>query len=1187
MDGPRTIVLQRQNGAFGFTLRHFIVYPPDVQDPAIAKKLEQCGLANFSQPMDTVFVKKVIPKSEADNAGLKEGDRLIAVNGIPVSLQFQFADIVATIQKTPKTLVIQIVPKCYDILQTFFSETAHNPETNQRPQAQQAVRSSLMPIMSNKRQQEQFSLQSVPEKQEALYSPLMPIINTSNRNVYAGNGNPMAIVQPRVLQNMSQVQYDQQQQQQLQQQQQGFKNQFAAGINTEIKDAILSRLRHQIEQKEEFLKRPNKPLILEPTPEQGNRDHAHFQRATLNFPQPNRLKPDNFADMNLEYGRSLDSMRQPQSVSQELSDIQSNRFALREQFFKDRSSTNNAYFSLPTSPYYIQDGQPSNNASFIGSSSSMMENSSLRPEDNRHLRVIGSSPIPSQGLRIVSERTKQFESGRPLSPDGIDRTSLYKSELSRISTKPLVSNVALRRQVFEAKANIDSSWRCSSDDKIKDDKELKSLPVKARSLSVESMKENDKLGDAIHINHINNNNNGFMKKERPKPVRENSYLTAVRSSPEVLPVILRQKLAQRAASDDEERKTRRTSYLKATANEEYHFTASDTDQNSVSVTADDEEIQQQLKVSFQKWTPPKFTVDIQFLKRIFEEPQASQNSHEISKDNHTVHASHASKAKALSYFRDNVLSDVNIAITKQGILHVKVTLINGRRSHDRNWRQCNAELKRNILKLTILREGKVSQSPDSSGGTIDLTNFDVTDGNYTKRKNVFRLSSSHYPAACDSECELLLQTQSSQEMSEWMSCLKSVTKNDVKTDTDCSADVGIQKAEPQRIAAIETMQASTLSSDDNPSPLAKTQQRKYHFGSRSPSGQSPVTKSRKAPQNLLVTSSPLLNPSCSDKETNSPKQKSTWKHFVTNQFKKMQPQNDSPTSNVNEGCNLSQCTPSEENFYVPLIISKCTKIVETRGMCIVGIYRIPGNTAAISNLNELINRNGMDEQTLNDPKWEDVNVVSSLLKLFIRSLSEPIVSNELYGNFIEADKKPEHSQRFQELKSLLGRLPRHNYETLKHLIAHLYKVSDNASTNLMEPRNLAIVFGPSIVRKSNDSLEMVVKDMRHQCQIVESLISHYGYFFENEPMPIAKNKIYQASTDSGSELPSADFLLENVAKIEPLTKDVQKDTSSRFVANIVQAANRKIRKTAQRRSTSSSMTPDSLSLESMTTDQHL
>lgn len=139
---------------------------------------------------------------------------------------------------------------------------------------------------------------------------------------------------------------------------------------------------------------------------------------------------------------------------------------------------------------------------------------------------------------------------------------------------------------------------------------------------------------------------------------------------------------------------------------------------------------------------------------------------------------------------------------------------------------------------------------------------------------------------------------------------------------------------------------------------------------------------------------------------------------------------------------------------MPLLIAKCTKIVETRGMNIVGIYRIPGNTAAISNLNELINRNGMDEQTLNDPKWHDVNVVSSLLKLFIRSLAEPIVSNELYGNFIEADKKSDHNQRFQELKGLLGKLPQHNYETLKHLIAHLNKVSENASVNLMEPRNL-------------------------------------------------------------------------------------------------------------------------------------
>jgi hypothetical protein len=152
----------------------------------------------------------------------------------------------------------------------------------------------------------------------------------------------------------------------------------------------------------------------------------------------------------------------------------------------------------------------------------------------------------------------------------------------------VASNVALRRQVFEAKANIDSSWRCS-DDRIKDDKELKSLPVKARSLSVESVNKENK--DAVSAM-----GGAVQKKERPKPVRENSYLSAVRTSPEV---IMRQKQAAlRAASDDEERKTRRTSYLKATANEEFQFTsASDTDQNSISITPEgDDETQQQLKV---------------------------------------------------------------------------------------------------------------------------------------------------------------------------------------------------------------------------------------------------------------------------------------------------------------------------------------------------------------------------------------------------------------------------------------------------------------------------------------------------------------------------------------------------------------------------------------------------------------
>lgn len=179
----------------------------------------------------------------------------------------------------------------------------------------------------------------------------------------------------------------------------------------------------------------------------------------------------------------------------------------------------------------------------------------------------------------------------------------------------------------------------------------------------------------------------------------------------------------------------------------------------------------------------------------------------------------------------------------------------------------------------------------------------------------------------------------------------------------------------------------------------------------------------------------------------------------------------------------------------------------------VGIYRIPGNTAAISALTEQVNR-GFDEQTMADAKWEDVNVVSSLLKLFIRSLPDGLLPNDMYNAFIEADKEGGQERcvcflfptkkngnlssffdRILEMKSLMERLPAYSYETLKHLMRHLFRVSQNCHLNLMEPKNLAIIFGPSVVRTSNETLETVVKDMKHQCRIVEALVSHVRLFF--------------------------------------------------------------------------------------------
>lgn len=67
--------------------------------------------------MDTVFVKDVRVNGPAHISGLRPGDRLLSVNGMTVAGTL-YADVVRAIQQTQTVLVLIVVPKDCDILQT-------------------------------------------------------------------------------------------------------------------------------------------------------------------------------------------------------------------------------------------------------------------------------------------------------------------------------------------------------------------------------------------------------------------------------------------------------------------------------------------------------------------------------------------------------------------------------------------------------------------------------------------------------------------------------------------------------------------------------------------------------------------------------------------------------------------------------------------------------------------------------------------------------------------------------------------------------------------------------------------------------------------------------------------------------------------------------------------------------------
>lgn len=271
----------------------------------------------------------------------------------------------------------------------------------------------------------------------------------------------------------------------------------------------------------------------------------------------------------------------------------------------------------------------------------------------------------------------------------------------------------------------------------------------------------------------------------------------------------------------------------------------------------------------------------------------------------------------------------------------------------------------------------------------------------------------------------------------------------------------------------------------------------------------------------------------------SPKSK-TWRGRVAKQFKKLNQGSGSPNSpttpeKLTFGIPLENCMKSENWEYVPKFVEMCTDIIEQRGLEVVGIYRVPGNSAAVSALTDELDK-GINF-TLQDARC-DTNVVSSLLKSFFRKLPDPLLTSELYPRFIEADKIENPKSRLREIKNILSDLPIYQYETLKHLILHLKKVMDNSEVNKMEARNLAIMFGPTLVRTVEDNMVTMVTDMSHQCRIVESLLLYAEWFFseDDSDVSLVDTNLNQdsgsAKLDNTSATVNNTLLLGNISKIE-------------------------------------------------------
>ncbi|XP_018575341.1 rho GTPase-activating protein 21 isoform X4 [Anoplophora glabripennis] len=592
-------------------------------------------------------------------------------------------------------------------------------------------------------------------------------------------------------------------------------------------------------------------------------------------------------------------------------------------------------------------------------------------------------------------------------------------------------------------------------------------------------------------------------------------------------------------NSEDERAMRRESYLKATEGGRMHIDSDLSDGGEVS--------SQVLRSAHRRWRPPVFPGDIQQLRRLFEDAASSLGG--------SASSSSASLDREKISSSPGPLDKDKYSVIREGTVHCKILEIDGKRATDRSWKQVFVVLKG--PKLFIYKD-RHHQSPI---GTSDALDHSLASGvdmrtsvvrvaeDYTKRKNVLRVS-----AVKPCRSEFLLQAESTEEFADWVKTLQEQVAE--STDAELFPSVRFinhlpqdpanskQQAVPQMVPASTTIQVQGSHLSPQLSKSKTTASR-----NRSPTGQSPVSKTRKPSQVPDPTTSPKLK---------------TWRGRMAKQFRKFNQGANSPSSPTAPegstfGIPIEDCLPSVSNIYVPRFVEVCTEVIEERGLQTVGIYRVPGNNASITALTEEINKN-YDDVPLEDPRWNDLHVVSSLLKSYFRKMPESLVTDQLYPNFIKADKIEDPKLRMEELKRLVRSLPKHNYHTLKYLIMHLKRVADNSKVNKMEAKNLAIVFGPTIVRPEGENMENMVNHMNNQCKIIESLISNADWFFpENDeeemaPVPLALRDGYEESESANNQA----LLLHNISKYEAL-KD-QKEKNGALFSSIISAAQRKVKR---------------------------
>ncbi|KAK9889363.1 hypothetical protein WA026_004638 [Henosepilachna vigintioctopunctata] len=182
------------------------------------------------------------------------------------------------------------------------------------------------------------------------------------------------------------------------------------------------------------------------------------------------------------------------------------------------------------------------------------------------------------------------------------------------------------------------------------------------------------------------------------------------------------------------------------------------------------------------------------------------------------------------------------------------------------------------------------------------------------------------------------------------------------------------------------------------------------------------------------------------------------------------------------------------NQEIPIIMKSCIRVINLYGLHHQGIFRVSGSQVEINNFREWFERGEDPLADMTDAS--DINSVAGVLKLYLRELREPLFPIIYFEHFMELAQLESKREFIGRMRELILSLPRSVMIVMRYLFAFLNHLSEFSDENMMDPYNLAICFGPTLVPVPDDKDQVQFQNQVNE--LIKNIIMYNEDIFPND-----------------------------------------------------------------------------------------